>query len=331
MVYVSVNAYDDGRLLEGCLASIREHLPEATIGVVDGRYETWPNGEDNSTDETPEIAASHGAQYHPDGPYPREEHKHRHRIELAPEGERCLFIDADERLVTATGEGFDDGTAYRVRILNAKVYGGQITFHEGEAYTGQITYYPRLFYPSQMAEIPRVDRYTLDAPVDRTDAITIAHRADLRSNDYRDAKIERFDAEDRGPWYEQHLEMLNNGEVEFAFGECPECGRESLSRSRVTGYGTDDAQFSRVAVCTADDGCHRSIEPYDVGEWRYLPDDVERGFAEDLERVRIELMDAGWQLAKVVPDHAFRRYGPNARIWVRDNLNTGERPVSADD
>lgn len=306
MLTVSVNAYDDADLLEGCLASVRERLPHARIQVIDGRYETFtPDAADNSTDGTAAVAAAYGAEYWPDGPFEDEAAKHWGRLERAPDGGRVLFIDADERLVTFDGDAIPDDTVGRVRIHNALMYG-----------EGDVTYYPRLFYPEMMEDIPRVDRFSFDAPVERTDAITLTHRADLRSDAYREAKLKRFEREDRDPWYAQYLEALGERGHVAEFYECPACGEQSLTRSRVCGYGRERTDFSRVETCTRADGCHAAVVPVEWdGEFRYVPDDLAAGFEDDIERVRLELMAAGNNIARVCSPEALRRYEPNARVW----------------
>jgi len=311
MTVVSVNAYDDADLLAECLASVREVLGNVRIQVVDGRYETFrPDAPDNSTDETPAVADAYGAEYWPDGPHADESAKHWARLDRAPDGEHVLFLDADERLLGADFDGLKAGTAYRIRIHNALMY------------DQDVTYYPRYFKPEWMEDIPRVDRFSFDVPVRRTDAITAVHRADLRGEAYREAKLDRFERENRDPWYRNYLNSLDErGFDHVEFQECPECGRESMTRSRVCGY---DDQFTWVECCTAADGCYRTIREYTLEEWLYLPDAVTQGFEEDRQRVRAELMDAGNGIAKVVGPERFERYEPNARMWV-------ERELEADD
>lgn len=314
-MHVSVNAYEDADLLDGCLASIRDCLPDATIQVVDGRYKTFPGERDNSTDQTPDVAREYGAQYVAGGPYPREEHKHEDRVRRAPADERLLFIDADERLLKSRVTHLDDSQAYRVRIHNALWYGADVT------------YYPRLFHPHQWDEVIRVDRFSFTSGVDSTDDITIVHRADLRSDAYRDRKSKRFQQENRGSWYDDHRATIDSGDHQLDPEECPNCGRKSVTQSRVCGFGTTP-EYSRVHACTAGDRCHTRIEPVTIDDWQYLPDRVDRGFQEDVERVRVELMDAGNQLARLLSPDAFVRYQPNARLWVEDNLqDTASSPA----
>jgi len=318
---VSVNAYNDAELLDNCLASVREHLPDATVHVVDGRYSAWPDAEDNSTDATGEIAAEHGADYLRAGPFEDEAAKHRYRRDMAAttEAERVLFVDADERLLRFDPPE-DPDTDHRAGIFNALVYGPAIS------------YYPRYFAPERMT-VERVDKFMLDGPVQRTDGITIVHRADLRSEAYRDAKRKRFDTEGRDPWYDDYLERLAENGHDAEFTECPNCGQHSVTTSRLTGYEPRDSgrsrvavkgdaelgdEFSRVMCCTAGDGCYRTTETFELSEFVHLPDRVSEGFAEDLERVKLELMAAGWELAKTVPVDAFDRYEANARQWVSD-------------
>lgn len=312
-MHVSINAYQDASLLTTCLKTIRQQLPDASIQVVDGRYETWPASNDNSTDDTAFVADTYGADYIPGGPYESEAAKHEARVQHAPEGDRLLFMDADERLLKAAPGRLDDKTAYKVRIHNALMYN-----------TG-ITYYPRLFYPRQWDEAIRVDRFSFDAAVERTDDVTIVHRADLRNRDYRRDKLERFGAEDRDPWYRDYLETVEEQGFDATFYECPECGEMSVTESRVCGYGDE---YTRVRTCTASDECYSAIEPVRVGHYRYLPDHLDRGFREDPERVRLELMDAGNDLARVLGPRKFKRYQPNARIWVDEEFQDAGHPTN---
>jgi len=303
---VSVNAYDDGDLLDACLASIRRHVPDARIQVVDGRYLTHPAENDNSVDATPDVADDYGAEYYPDGPYPSEKAKHEHRLSLSPRGDRCLFLDADERLLAFDTEAVLEDAAARIRIFNCLLYGGTVR------------HYPRYWYPEQFDEVVRVDRFSLDAPVERTDGITLTHRADLRGEDYRAAKVNRYDAEDRSNWYRDYLERLDERGHGVELVECPECGEQSLSRSRGTTFGDD---VTRVATCVNGE-CYAAIEPVDVGEFRYVPDRVAEGFREDVARVRLELAVAGWNVAQVWPVGGFDRWCWNAERWVEEEFET---------
>ncbi len=315
MVTVSVNAYQDADLLEGCLASIREELPRARIQVVDGAYRSWPGWEaaPNSTDGTPDVCNAYGAEYWPDGPFDREHDKHWGRIARALDDERLLFMDADERLLAFADPPIGDDEACRVRIFNALWYGPRVN------------YYPRYFYPGQMDDIPRVDRYSFDCGVAHTDFITIVHRADLRSDAYRDAKECRYTNEGRtADWYAEHREEVASPAY-TDFDTCPECGEASVTRSRVCGWGPspqvkvwgrEPAQYTHVEACTARDRCYAAIVDYELDGWEYVPTRVREGFESDLERVRVELMDAGWALAKTVPQDVFGQYVHNAEWWL---------------
>lgn len=310
MLTVSVNAYDDADLLAGCLASVRETLPHARIQVIDGRYESFrPDAADNSTDDTMAVCDAYGAEYWPDGPFDDESSKHWGRVARAPDGDRILFMDADERLLTFDEEPVPEHSVGRVRIHNALMYDH-----------GDVTYYPRYFYPRQLEGIPRVDRFSFDAPVERTDRITIIHRADLRSEAYREAKLERFDREDRGPWYKEYLEAIDEHGFDLVdFDDCPNCGEESVTKSRLCGYDGD--RITWVETCTAHDRCYNSVKEFELEKWQYVPDRVGEGFDEDIQRVRAELMMAGNSIAAVVGDEAFRRYEPNAKLWVKEEFD----------
>ena len=310
MTLVSVSAFNDADLLDSCLASIREHAPGATTQVVDGRYVTHGEPPDNSTDATPDVAADYDATYHPGGPYPTEKAKHEHRLSLSPRGTRCLFLDADERLLAFDAGAIPDDTVGRIRIFNAGMYGHTVR------------HYPRYFYPEQFDEVVRVDRFSFDAPVERTDGITVAHRPDLRPDSYRAAKVDRYDAEGRDNWYREHLEDLRENGVDADYTTCPECGETSLSRSRATTFG--DA-VTRVAACVNGE-CYAAIESVDVGEFVYLPDRVREGFETDVARVRLELAVAGWNVAQVWPVGGFERWVWNAVRFVEDEWD-GERVI----
>lgn len=311
---VSVNAYQDAYLLDNCLASIRRHIPDATVQVVDGRYESWPDEADNSTDKTAPLARQYDAEYHAAGPFDSEADKHRYRRDQV-ETKYLLFIDADERLLRFEPEKLELENEYRIRIFNALMYGPRIS------------YYPRFFRPENMS-VERVDKFMLDNQVRRTDAVTVSHRADLRSDAYRNAKLERFEHESRDPWYRDYLKSLDEKGHNARYFECPNCGRESVTESGYTAFEPENDPnadlsnqvYSRVRVCTAGDNCYNEIESNRIDHYRYLPDDVDKGFEEDLSRVKLELMLAGWSIAKVVPLDAFDRYDVNAKRWVSENF-----------
>jgi len=319
MTVVSINAFDDAELLRGCLESVREQLPHARVQVIDGRYLAFPAPADNSSDETEAVADTYDAEYYPDGPHEDEPAKHWQRVERAPEGERVLFLDADERLVTFGPEGFDEDTIYRARVHNAACY------------DGGITYYPRYFYPNQLDDIPRVDRFWFgELKERRTDRVTISHRADLRDRDYQDRKRERLECQDRD-WYGEYLNEIRGEDIQYEFDTCPECGNESLRVSRVCGFNPDES-FTRVETCVASDRCHAEVRSVDgpelPEEFQYVPDRgaepgvvdeaIERGFREDAERLRLELMAAGNPIAMLCTGEVFERYAPNAKAWVRE-------------
>lgn len=316
MVTVSLSVYNDATLLRGCLMSVLELLPDADIQVVDGRYESWPEGPDNSTDATREIALDYGASYHDDGPFEREHDKHHHRVDLAPDGDRCLLLDADERLVTCDLDALDDETAYQPRIFNPRVYNQT-----------PIRYWPRIFYPETVVDIPRWDKYRFSTPCERTDAVTIAHRHDLRGRDYREAKYERFQNEGRAGRYDDgRIEEYLDNAFDVETEECPACGRDSLVHSDPTNIRPDGV-FTRVAVCIAGDGCYRASEPVELGPHRYLPNRVLKGYQQDPDRLRLEVLDVG---VPFVPENCspgmFRRLAPVLMNWAEANLQ--ERDAS---
>lgn len=309
MVTVSVNAFQDAHLLEYCLRSVREHIPDARIQVIDGRYERFDAESDNSTDDTPAVAERYGAEYYADGPHEDEPAKHWQRVERAPDGERCLFMDADERLVAFDASDFEDHEIYLIRIHNAACY------------NGDVSYYARYFYPEQMDDIPRVDRFwfgdTPETTEQRTDDITLVHRADRRGSDYRQAKNERLEQAGRD-WYDAYLDEFDEHDLDF--DTCPECGEDSLRRSMVCGYRRED-DFTRVETCVNGE-CYAAVVSVDgpdlPEEWLYVPNNLDEGFEEDIERVRMELMAAGNPVARLVSGEAFKRYKANAKVWVRE-------------
>lgn len=306
---VSINTYQDAPLLRECLASIRCVAPDARIQVVDGAYSTFPHDSDNSTDGTPEICDDYDAEYWPvgDGPYADEPAKHRARVRLAPDGDPVLFMDADERLVAADPAETPTDTVGRVRIYDP-------------VYRPGVTYYARYFRPEWLVDIPRQDRFWFERPdgsdlTERhTDAITIVHRHDLRGDAYVDAKAARLDSEGRDPErYRERVARARERATREA-ATCPSCGEDTLHRSRVGGYA---AGYTRVEACVSRDGCHRAVVGYDLGDYEYLPDRIREGFREDPERLRVECMDAGLDMAGRLGPGPWRRYEPNVRQWAR--------------
>lgn len=315
-IHVSVSAYQDAGLLENCLAAIRDELPEATISVVDGKYETWPGGPDNSTDGTEAVAAAYDAVYDPAGPFPRECDKHQYRTEQIPNDEWLLCMDADERLRHFDRGVLDNRNAWMPRIVNALVY------HDGSP----VAYWPRLFKPGWVSDIQRWDKYRFSIPdVDptevcqRTDRVTIVHRHDLRERSYREAKYERMEAnEGRTPRYDETRETYYSNSFDVETETCPNCGADSVTRTPITDYA--DA-YSMVTVCTNSDGCFASIDriPFD-GEYEYLPDEWREGFRADPARLRLELLDAGCSFVRPLSMRAFERMGPAVGLWIDENM-----------
>ena len=139
----------------------------------------------------------------------------------------------------------------------------------------------------------RIDAFQFEAFVERTDAITIVHRADLRTDTYREHKIARFETEGRecrnGPpgWYREHIADFEAGDLDVDLEKCPRCDADSLVRSQVTAH---DDEFSFVETCVNGE-CHAAIVDVAVEDYRILQD-VHRGLAEDPRRLRLELLDA---------------------------------------
>lgn len=314
--YVSVSAYEDADLLDACLESIRDVLGDVEIAVVDGKYETWPSGEPNSTDDTEQVSEDWGAEYVPGGPYERERDKHIDRVELAPDHRRALFMDADERLlqadVTSTADDEPDWRtreALLPRIVNAKVYSD-----------GPIARWPRSFYPETVKAVNRWDAYLFTTSVSRTDGITIVHRHDLRDREYREQKYERIRAEDREPRYNDHREeQYYRNEFDVETWICPECREDSLVLSPAT--NADGDGMTRVAICLSRDSCYREIEPMTVDEYRYLPESWERGLKEDPRRLQTELIDAGCVWASGT-DLSAADVRPRIAHWIHREYGT---------
>lgn len=312
---VSISCYQDAPLLPACIDSVREHLPGATIHLVSGRYATWPDGPDNCDDGTADLAVTRGIRWFPDGPYADESAKWRHRASLVPDDERVLFLDADERLVRADTRRLNQTTAYRPRIFNALVYGPRVT------------YWPRLCRPQDIQAIERWDAFEFDADalVDghppKTDAVTIAHRHDLRSDDYKRDKQARFANEGRQSAYAKHDRMddyfENVPQFRAEWTDCPECGQESVVKSVET---NSSGQFTRVHVCVNGD-CYGDVVPVDL-ERRYLPDDWQRGIREgDVRQVRMELIDAGCAWAQTPSLDLFLEMATAIPGWIGQNLD----------
>lgn len=316
MVTVSLSVYQDAHLAENALASIRDVLPHARIQVVDGKYDTFrPNSDPNSTDDIQAVADAYGATYHAEGPLPLERDKHVRRVELAPPDEWLLLMDADERLHSADFSKLDDNTAYSPRIFNSLVYGPHAV------------YWPRLAKPEWVKTVNRWDAYLFDVPHRRSDAVTLLHRHDLRSKAYREAKYERFDREDRRGRYEASFDTYLNDDWDADFHPCPECGRESVTRSQVTNFGDS---YSFVECCIAADGCHAAVREVDVGEWRYLPDAWEQGWRDDPKRLRLELLDAGCTFVRTASvDRMMREMRPAVELWVESEFGEAESEVFA--
>lgn len=315
MLRVDVSAYNDAAVLSGCLQSVRDTLGDVSIRVVDGKYETWDEAApDNSTDDTAAVCDRFAAEYDAAGPFARERDKHVYRAESLPPDGWVLLLDADERLHTFDLDALAD-RPLRPRIVNARVY------HDNSP----VAYWPRIHKPGWIRTINRWDAYLYDAPEPtRTDRVTIIHRHDLRDREYREAKYERFEREGRTGRYVQadKAEAYYANTLAVETTPCPECGADSVTWTPATYEDADD--FTRVGVCTARDGCYVRVEPQHMGDWRYLPDDWERGWTEDPTRLRMELIDAGCSFVRAAPvDRMTRDMKPAVRIWVAERL--GER------
>lgn len=313
---VSISCYNDADILPACIDSVRKHLPTATIHLVSGRYQSWPDGSDNCDDGTADLAVTRGIKWFPDGPYPDESAKWRHRADLAPADEQVMFLDADERLVSADVSGLHKTKAYQPRIFNAVVYGPRVV------------YWPRLMRPADIEDIQRWDSFVFAASaldgrhVAKTDAVTIAHRHDLRSTEYKRAKQVRFANEGRESAYKKNdkLDAYYNNEPTFRaeWADCPECGQESVVKSIET---LGSRGFSRVHVCVNGE-CYAEVVPVDF-ERRYLPDDWQRGIREgDVRQVRMELIDAGCAWAETPSLDLFLEMATAIPGWIEQHLGT---------
>lgn len=309
--YVSVSAYNDAELLRGCLASIREILPDAEIAVVDGRYESWPNDDDNSTDATADVAREVGATYHAGGPFHRECDKHEHRVSLIPNDTMALFMDADERLIDVDTDALPRGQAFQPRIFNALVYGPTVT------------YWPRIFKPEWVQDVNRWDAYLFDVECERTDAVTIAHRHDLRDREYREAKYDRFENEGRtGRYDDGRLQTYLEDDWDVTeTRECPNCQQDAVTKSEVTAFGRDDGRFSHVEACVAGDRCYQTVVEHELDGFEYLPHDWQRGFKEEPQRVKLELLEAGCSMVGPIGVEEFVEMEPAISVWIDRNLN----------
>ena len=300
-MHVSVSAYNDGHLLEACLASVRDVLGDVSVDVVDGRYRTFPGDGDNSTDDTPAVARSYDADYHAEGPFDREEDKWRRRNAIAPDGELCLFLDADERLVRASVDRPVTGPKW-IRFHNPRVYREQ----------RELFFYPRLYHPEWVGRYRQTDKPEFVDAVytgtDRTESVTVAHRHDLRDDAYRRAKLKRYQREDRDGPYGHDESIYLNGRWAVETEACPQCGQRTLHTSPVSAY---DGSLSRVQTCTNGE-CYTGIDSVDLGDYRYLPHDIDTGYDKDPDRLRLELLDAGVTFLTYWHVHDFDR------MMVRD-------------
>lgn len=120
MIIACIIAFNEGRLLPGCLASIRGKVDR--IVVVDGAYALFPHEVPWSTDATREISWCYGAEWIPcpldaDG-RPRAwatQVEKRTAYLIGDEGDWYFHIDADERLEGELPE-LQDGAHYAFRI-----------------------------------------------------------------------------------------------------------------------------------------------------------------------------------------------------------------------
>jgi len=91
-------AYNEARLLPGCLESIRHKVDK--IVVVEGRIETFPGKWAYSTDNTVGIAKEAGAQVITSPTPWADEATMRNQFLVGNEGDWYIIIDADERCMT---------------------------------------------------------------------------------------------------------------------------------------------------------------------------------------------------------------------------------------
>ena len=119
MIWGVVSAYNEERMLPGCLESMREQVDR--LVVVDGAYEHFPHQVWWSTDRTHAIALAFGARWI--GALARpwaDEIEKRNRYLIGNEGDWYVMLDADERLRGTLPE-LESGLYYALQIVN---YGG---------------------------------------------------------------------------------------------------------------------------------------------------------------------------------------------------------------
>lgn len=111
-----VIAYNEERLLPGCLESLRSHVDE--LVVVEGRIDEMPGVGAHSIDATAFIARRYGATVIQAGkPWP-DEQTMRSQYLRGKDGDWYFVMDADEVLITPLPrpESLPDVPAFKVRL-----------------------------------------------------------------------------------------------------------------------------------------------------------------------------------------------------------------------
>ena len=120
MIIACISAFNEERMLPGCLESIQGQVDR--VVVVDGAYALFPHEEPVSTDATREIALAYGAEWI-DPPEDEEGYpcawatqvEKRSAYFVGVEGDWYFHIDADERLIGSLPVP-EDGQHYAFRV-----------------------------------------------------------------------------------------------------------------------------------------------------------------------------------------------------------------------
>lgn len=122
MLIACVVAYNEGRMLPGCLESVLTHGGFERMVVVDGAYSAYPHEAPFSTDATEAIARVYGAEWIGcrlgDDGQPRawyDEVEKRSAYLVGQDGDWYVVLDADERLQGRL-PNFEDGQSYALLV-----------------------------------------------------------------------------------------------------------------------------------------------------------------------------------------------------------------------
>lgn len=114
-----VNAYQEERMLPGCLESVAGQVDE--IVVVDGAYAQFPHEVPWSTDRTRQIAEAYGARWIGCEEAWADQVVKRTAYLVGQEGDWYLHIDADERLMGVLPV-LENGRHYALRVASRMGY-----------------------------------------------------------------------------------------------------------------------------------------------------------------------------------------------------------------